>query len=49
MDGGTVFSVTIAGFPVLDLVIGNGYLNASLGFHQIIHTSQAETLYANIG
>ena len=29
----SIFSVTIAGFPVLDSVIGDGFLNASVGFH----------------
>ena len=51
MDRGTVgciFSVTIAGFPVLDSAIGYGFLHASVGFRQIIHTSHAEILYANI-
>ena len=43
-----IFSATIAGFPVLDSVIGDGFLNASVGFHQIIHTSHAKILYANI-
>ena len=43
-----VFSVTIAGFPVLDSAIGDGFFNASLGFRQIIHTSHAAILYANI-
>ena len=43
-----IFSVTIAGFPVLDAVIGDGFLHASVGFCQIIHTSHAEILYANI-
>ena len=43
-----IFSVTIAGFTVLDSAIGDGFLNASVGFRQIIHTSQAENLYANI-
>ena len=43
-----IFSVTIAGFPVLDLAIGDGIFNASAGFRQIIHTSHAEILYANI-
>ena len=28
-----IFSVTIAGFPVLDSLIGNGIWNASVGFH----------------
>ena len=43
-----IFSVTIAGFLVLYSVIGNGFFNASVGFHQIIHTSYAEIVYANI-
>ena len=43
-----IFSVTIAGFPVLDSVIGNGFWNASAGFRQIIHASHAEILYVNI-
>ena len=43
-----IFSVTIAGFPVLHSAIGDGLLNASVGFRQIIHTSHAEILYANI-
>ena len=43
-----IFSVTIAGFPVLDLAIGDGFLNASVGFRQIIHTSHTEILYSNI-
>ena len=47
-QSGCIFSVTIAGFPVLDLAIGNGFLHASVGFRQIIHTSHAEILYANI-
>ena len=42
MDRGTVLSVTIAGFPVLDMENGNQFLNASLGFRQIIHISQAK-------
>ena len=40
--------VTIAGFPVLYSAIGNGFLHASVGFRQIIHTSHAGILYANI-
>ena len=36
-----IFSVTIAGFPVLDSAIGDGFFNASVGFRQIIHTSHA--------
>ena len=47
-QSGCIFSVTIAGFPVLDSAIGNGFLHASVGFRQIIHTSHAEILYANI-
>ena len=49
IDRGTVelYSVIIAGFPVLDSTIGDGFLNASVGFRQIIHTSHAEILYAN--
>ena len=43
-----IFSVTIAGFPVLDSAIGDGFFNASVGFRQIIHISHAEILYANI-
>ena len=43
-----IFIVTIAGFPVLDLVIGDGFFYASVGFCQFIHTSHAEILYANI-
>ena len=45
---GCIFSVTIAGFPVLDSAIGNRFLHASIGFRQIIHTLHAEILYANI-
>ena len=48
-QSGCIFSVTIAGFPVLDSAIGNGFLHASVGFQQIIHTSHAEISYANIG
>ena len=51
MDSGTVelyLSVTIAGFPVLDSAIGDGFFNASVGFGQIILSSHAEILYANI-
>ena len=33
-----IFSVTIAGFPVLDSVIGKWIFNVSVGFRQIIHT-----------
>ena len=47
-QSGCIFSVTIAGFPVLDSAIGNGFLHASVGFRQIIHTSHAAILYANI-
>ena len=47
-QSGCIFSVTIAGFPVLDSAIGNGFLHASVGFRQIIHTSHAEILYAKI-
>ena len=47
-QSGYIFSVTIASFPVLDSAIGNGFLHASVGFRQIIHTSHAEILYANI-
>ena len=43
-----IFSATIAGFPVLDSEFGDGFLNASVGFHQSIHTSHAVVLYANI-
>ena len=43
-----IFSVTIAGFPVLDSAIANGFWNASVGFRQIIHTSHAEILYVSI-
>ena len=43
-----IFSVTIDGFPVLDSALGDGFLNASLGFRKIIHTSHAEILYTNI-
>ena len=43
-----IFSVTIAGFPVLDSAIGDWFFNASVGFRQIVHTSHAEILYANI-
>ena len=39
-----IFSVTIAGFPVLDSAIGDGFSNASVSFHQSIHTSHAEIL-----
>ena len=47
-QSGCIFSVTITGFPVLDSAIGSGFVHASLGFRQIIHTSHAEILYANI-
>ena len=47
-QSGCIFSVTIAAFPVLDSAIGNGFLHASVGFRQIIHTSHAEMLYDNI-
>ena len=47
-QSGCIFSVTIAGFPVLDSAIDNGLLHASVGLRQIIHTSHAEILYANI-
>ena len=40
-----IFSVTIAGFLVLESAVGSGFFNASVGFSQIIH---AEILYANI-
>ena len=43
-----IFSATIAGFPVLDSEIGDGFLNVSVGYHQSIHTSHAEILYGNI-
>ena len=43
-----IFSATIVGFPVLDSAIGDEFLNASVGFRQIIHTSHNEILYANI-
>ena len=43
-----IFSVTIAGFPVLDSAIGKWIFNVSVGFRQIIHTSHAEVLYVNI-
>ena len=43
-----IFSVTVAGFPVLDSVIWQLILNASVGFHQIIHISHTEILYVNI-
>ena len=41
-----IFSVIIAGFPVIDPAIGKLFF-VSVGFHQIIHTSHAEILYAN--
>ena len=28
-----IFSATIAGFPVIDSEIGDGFFNASVGFH----------------
>ena len=43
-----IFSATIAGIPVLDSAIGDGFLNAFVGFRQMIHTSHTEILYANI-
>ena len=43
-----IFSVTIAGFPVLDSAIGKWIFNVTVGFRQIIHTSHAEVLYVNI-
>ena len=43
-----IFIVTIAGFPVLDSAMWQWILNASVGFRQIIHTTHAEILYANI-
>ena len=43
-----IFSATIAGLSVLNSAIGDGFLNASVGFRQIIHTSHTEILYANI-
>ena len=36
-----IFIVTIAGFPVPDSTIGDGFLNASVGFRQITHKSHA--------
>ena len=42
------FSATIAGFPFLDSAIADGFFNASVVFHQIIHASHTEILYANI-
>ena len=47
-QSGCIFSATIAGFPVLDSAIGNGFLHVSVGFRQIIHTSRAEIMYAII-
>ena len=47
-QSGCIFSVTIAGFPVLDSAIGNGFLHASVDFRLIIHNSHGEILYANI-
>ena len=47
-QSGCIFSVTIAGFPVLDSAIVNEFLHASVGFRRIIYTSLAEILYANI-
>ena len=47
-QSGCIFSVTIAGLPVLDPAIGNKFLHASAGFRQIIHTSHAEILYAKV-
>ena len=43
-----IFSATIAGFPVLDSAIVDWFLNASVGFRQIIHTSHTEILYTSI-
>ena len=43
-----IFSVTIAGFAVLDSAIGNGFFNVSVSFLQIIPASHAEIVYANI-
>ena len=43
-----IFSVPIAGFPVLDSVIGDGFFNASVGIHQVTHNSHAKIFYANI-
>ena len=43
-----ICSVTIAGFPVPYSAIGDGFFNASVGFRQIIFSSHAEILYANI-
>ena len=47
-QSGYIFSATIAGFPVLDSAIGNGFLHVSVDFRHIIHTSHAEILYASI-
>ena len=43
---GYIFSVTIAGFPVLDSAIGNGFLHASVGLPRIIHTSRQRSVMA---
>ena len=43
-----IFSVTVAGFPVLDSAIGKWIFNVSVGFRQIVHTSHAEVLYVSI-
>ena len=40
-----IFNVTFSGFTVFVSAIGDGFLNASVGFWQIIHT---EILYDNI-
>ena len=37
-ESGCIFSATIAGFPVLDSAIGNGFLHVSVCFRQIKHT-----------
>ena len=47
-QSGCIFSATIAGFPVQDSAIGNGFLHVSVGFRQIMHTSHAESLYVDI-
>ena len=47
-QSGCIFNVTIAGLPVLDSAIDNRFLHAFVGFRQIIYTSYAEILYANI-
>ena len=48
-QSGCIFSATIAGFPVHDSAICNGFLpHVSVGFRQIMHTSHAEILYDNI-